>query len=129
MPPERPLLTIAIPTYNRSRYLAELLEVLQPQLSDELRVELLIADNASTDETPALCKRLIDGGLACRYIRNAANIGADANFLLCFSEARGKYVWLLGDDDIVLPGALFQDRKASESIELFSYLSLSLSIP
>ena len=47
MPPERPLLTIAIPTYNRSEYLAQLLTALAPQLAREPRVELLISDNAS----------------------------------------------------------------------------------
>ena len=48
----RPLLTIAIPTYNRSEDLAGLLEVLEPQLAEFPQVEVLVSDNASTDDTP-----------------------------------------------------------------------------
>jgi abequosyltransferase len=106
MPPERPLLTIAIPTYNRSEYLAQLLTALAPQLAREPRVELLISDNASPDNTPDLINSFRAKGLSCRYIRNETNIGSDANFLQCFKEAAGKYVWLVGDDDIIAPGSL-----------------------
>jgi glycosyltransferase involved in cell wall biosynthesis len=47
MQPDRPLLTIAIPTYNRSACLTQLLEALRPQLVGESRVELIVSDNAS----------------------------------------------------------------------------------
>jgi len=106
MPPERPLLTIAIPTYNRSTCLAQLLEALLPQLIDESRVELMISDNSSEDDTPAIIKSFQGKGLKLTYRRNDTNIGSDANFLQCFEKASGKYMWLVGDDDIILPGAL-----------------------
>ena len=102
----KPLLTIAIPTYNRAPYLKELLLVLFDQLLDEPRVELMISDNATSDETPAVVDEFVKQGLQLRYIRNQTNIGPDANFLQCFEKARGKYVWILGDDDLVLPGAI-----------------------
>ena len=44
--------------------------------------------------------------LFCRYICNELSICADANILKCFREARGKFVWICGDDDIILTGAL-----------------------
>jgi glycosyltransferase involved in cell wall biosynthesis len=69
-------------------------------------VELLISDNASPDNTPDLINSFRAKGLSCRYIRNETNIGSDANFLQCFKEAAGKYVWLVGDDDIIAPGSL-----------------------
>ncbi|MGA9587348.1 MAG: glycosyltransferase family 2 protein [Terracidiphilus sp.] len=107
MQPERPLLTIAIPTYNRSAFLAQLLDVLAPQLASHRGgIELLISDNASPDETHALVERLRTKGLACNYVRNQTNIGADANFLQCFKLAQGQYVWIVGDDDIIPAGAL-----------------------
>jgi abequosyltransferase len=106
MPPEKPLLTIAIPTYNRSACLTELLEVLMPQLVGEPRVELMISDNASQDDTPAVIESFREKGLKLIYTRNEINIGSDANFLQCFEQANGKYMWLVGDDDIILPGAL-----------------------
>jgi abequosyltransferase len=104
--PERPLLTIAIPTYNRSKCLAQLLEILAPQLAGESRVELVISDNASPDDTSTVIASFRDKGLSLIYDREEKNIGPDANFLKCFREARGKYVWIFGDDDIILPGSL-----------------------
>jgi len=102
----KPLLTIAIPTYNRARYLGELLSTLFDQLISEPRVELIISDNASPDDTPALVKGYLQRGLPIRYLRNVTNLGADANFLQCFEQARGKYVWIFGDDDVIVPGGL-----------------------
>jgi abequosyltransferase len=102
----KPLLTIAIPTYNRAWCLRELLPVLLDQLEDEPRVELIISDNASPDETPSVVEGFVSRGLRVRYIRNAQNIGPDANFVQCFEQARGKYVWIFSDDDLILPGGL-----------------------
>jgi len=103
---DKPLLTLAIPTYNRSRYLRELLSVLHDQVARESRVELIISDNASPDDTPSVVAEFQQLGLPVRYLRNPENIGADGNFLQCFEQARGKYFWLFGDDDVLLPGAL-----------------------
>jgi len=106
MPPEPFLLTIAIPTYNRSGYLARLLESLIPQINGDPRVELMIADNASPDGTQAALEQFRLRGLIFRGIRNETNIGADANFIQCFLQASGRYVWIVGDDDLILPGAV-----------------------
>ncbi|HEV3305049.1 MAG TPA: glycosyltransferase family 2 protein [Candidatus Sulfotelmatobacter sp.] len=102
----KPLLTIAIPTYNRAWCMRELLPVLADELKDEPRVELIISDNASRDETPLVVQDFVARGLTVRYIRNPQNIGADANFLQCFEQARGKYVWIFSDDDLIVPGGL-----------------------
>jgi glycosyltransferase involved in cell wall biosynthesis len=102
----RPVLTIAVPTYNRASCLRELLSGLADQLKNESRVELIISDNASPDETPAVVEGFVAHGLEVRYIRNTENIGPDANFLQCFEQARGKYVWLFSDDDLIIPGGV-----------------------
>ena len=102
----RPLLTIAIPTYNRAELLKELLTLLADQVKAEPRVEVMISDNASPDDTAAVVQDFVARGLPVSYIRNAENIGPDANFLQCFEQARGKYVWLFSDDDLILPGAI-----------------------
>jgi abequosyltransferase len=99
-------LTIAIPTYKRASCLKDLLSVLAVQIKDEPRVELLISDNASPDETPSVVQEFAAHGLCIRYVRNAQNIGADANFLQCFEQARGRYVWLFSDDDLIVPGGI-----------------------
>jgi abequosyltransferase len=106
MQPERPLLTIAIPTFKRAKYLRELLSGLYEQLIARSDVELLISDNSSPDETPFVVAEFIRRGLRIRALRNETNIGSDANFKQCFEQSSGKYVWVLGDDDLVVEGGI-----------------------
>lgn len=103
---ERPLLTIAIPTYNRAPFLKELLEVLAPQLRTVPEIELLISNNCSPDETEDVVNTFRDQIPRLNYVRNSENIGSDNNFIQCFHLATGKFFFLLGDDDILLPGAI-----------------------
>lgn len=112
---ERPLLTIAIPTYNRSKYLAGLLATLMERMQSETRVELLISDNASSDDTCALVAAYQGRGLNIRYIRNAENLGPDRNILQCYEQASGKYVWVFSDDDLIHSQALERVLKALSS--------------
>jgi abequosyltransferase len=107
MEEKQPLLTIAIPTYNR----ASLLDRCLSQLCKQLRgkggeVELIISNNASSDGTEEIVKKYLASGAGIKYVRNGANIGPDNNFIQCFKMARGKYVLLFGDDDIFLDGAI-----------------------
>lgn len=107
-----PLLTIAIPTYNRSGYLKELLDALYPQVAAFPQVEVLLCDNASPDATAALTAaeqaRFVAAGAQLRVHRHPTNIGSDANFASCFRLARGRFFWMCGDDDIIDDGALAQ---------------------
>ena len=102
----RPLLTVAVPTYNRQNFLATFLTAIAPQLAGESRVELLISDNGSPDKTGELVRNFQSKGVPIRYIRNQTNIGGDQNFLQCFELASGKYVWICGDDDVIEPSGL-----------------------
>lgn len=106
MQSSQPLLTIAIPTFNRSSFLNELLLCLFDQCVSNSKIELLVSDNHSADETPNVVNAYIDRGLEVHYLRNPTNLGADRNFLQCFEKAKGKYVWIIGDDDVVVPGAI-----------------------
>jgi abequosyltransferase len=105
---EQPLLSIAIPTYNRAKFLRELLDTLQPQLVDQPHIELLVSDNASPDDTRQVVDHYKQQGMVISYLRNDANIGADANFIQCFEKASGKYLWVFGDDDLLTPNAVAQ---------------------
>lgn len=102
----KPWLSIAIPTYNRSTYLIECLDHLRPQI--EPGVEIVICDNASTDETESSVGQYKTRYpfLEIRYFKNQENLGVDGNFLRCLRESRGNYVHLLSDDDILLPGSV-----------------------
>lgn len=105
---KKPLLTISIPTYNRSTYLAQTLKQLNSELisCNAESVEILISDNASPDDTELVVKTFISNGLAIRYIRNDKNIGSDANIAQCFNLASGNFVLILGDDDLFVDNAL-----------------------
>lgn len=100
----QPLLTIAIPTYNGSKTICNMLDLLLPQCTSE--VEVLICDNCSTDGTSELIRDYILSYPFIRYIKNSSNIGADGNFLKCMQEASGRYIHLLSDDDILIEGSL-----------------------
>lgn len=105
-----PLLTIAIPTFNRAATLDALLRVLEPQLAQFPQVELLVSDNASEDHTPQVTaeaqSRFAAAGLHLQVQRHTSNIGSDANFASCYATARGTFFWICGDDDLIVPGAL-----------------------
>src|SRR5947209_20321845 len=83
----RPLLTLAIPTYNRADCLRELLSGLADQLKNESRVELIISDNASPDETPAIVQEFVALRLRLPYIRNTQKNGSDDNVFRCLKDA------------------------------------------
>lgn len=121
---DRPLLTIAIPTFNRSEYLSRLLQFLTPQLRAESRVELVISDNASTDDTEEVVRRFASAGLLIRYIRNSTNTGPDLNFLQCYEQANGKYLWIVGDDDVIEPFGVRKVLSCLDAAEEYDLLFL-----
>lgn len=99
-----PLVSICIPTFNRSRYLSSLLESLVGQLAGfPYKYELLIADNASPDATQEVVKGFTDS-LPIRYVRHEINIGGYPNWQFVMSQAFGRYLVYLSDDDSILGG-------------------------
>lgn len=102
---QKPLLTIAIPTYNGGKTIRNMLDLLLPQCND-CRVEILISDNCSTDNTESIIASYKEKWNGIIYHRNKVNIGPDANFLQCMKLAEGTFTWLVSDDDIVIEGAV-----------------------
>jgi len=96
-------LTIAIPTYNRCKYLQETLDSILSQITDE--VDIVVSDNASTDETEQVIQKYTKYAFI-HYYRNSENLGMDGNFLNCLNKAKGEYIHLMSDDDIMLPGTI-----------------------
>ncbi|HXF41557.1 MAG TPA: glycosyltransferase [Blastocatellia bacterium] len=97
-----PKVSVCIPTYNTARYLADAIDsVLAQEFTD---FELVICDNASTDETPEICRRYTDSRI--RYVRFAELTNQAGNFNRCLNEARGEFITLLHADDYFLPGFL-----------------------
>jgi len=120
-----PLLSICIPTYNRSKYLREAIESVLEQIDQSKvdKIELVISDNASTDETEAVVSRYIDRHqVRLKYSRNATNVGSDGNILCVVARSSGKYIWVLGDDDLVIDGAidrLLAEIEANKNVDIY----------
>lgn len=103
-----PLITIAIPTYNRVAILQDTLDLLALQDGfHDPHIEIVVSDNASPiDPTPMLEAFQARHGKALVLHRNAANLGIDGNIHQVAELARGRYVLFMSDDDILLPGTL-----------------------
>jgi glycosyltransferase involved in cell wall biosynthesis len=128
--PKQTLLTIAIPTYNRRGLLQETLESVIPQVTDAM--EVLIASNGSTDGTDSLMETYCRKYPFIRYIKRDVNKGIDANIHRCVLESSGKFVHLLSDDDILLPGAvdnIFDKIKRYPESGFFFYNICSFDSP
>lgn len=106
IPSKRPLLSVCITTYNRAGWLGAALKNLERvwPISDD-DVEILVCDNASTDNTPDVVAPYL-ARADFRYIRNPKNVGMLGNLRETALASRGKYVWVVGDDDVLVPGAI-----------------------
>lgn len=112
-------LTIIIPTYNRPRELLRLLGIINSEIEQLQNVDYLdviVRDNSENTETKNLVEQSEFAGKPwLDYRKNAGNVGFDSNVLNSFCEAKGDYVWLVGDDDIIFKNSI---QKVFELIEL-----------
>jgi glycosyltransferase involved in cell wall biosynthesis len=97
-----PLVTIAIPTFNRASLLRGCVASALSQTYEKF--EVLVSDNASTDGTSQVLAEFRDDRL--RTIRQGTNIGLLPNWNACLAEAKGDYVVFLSDDDRASPTML-----------------------
>src|SRR5262245_20674574 len=95
----RPLVTIGIPTRNRSALLKVCVASALAQTYPN--IEVVVSDNASTDDTLATLQEFADPRL--RVVANRENVGHVGNFNRCLNEARGEYFVLLCDDNVIQP--------------------------
>jgi glycosyltransferase involved in cell wall biosynthesis len=95
---KNPRVTIGLPVFNGANYLHRSVQSILDQDFDDL--ELIICDNASTDETESICREFAARDSRVRYYRNEANIGAAPNYNKAFSLARGEFFkWAAHDDE------------------------------
>jgi glycosyltransferase involved in cell wall biosynthesis len=96
-----PLVSVGLPTFNRSTSLGRAIQsVLEQHYSN---IELIISDNASTDGTQALCEDFLAKDKRIRYVRQSLNMGMTANFRAALAHATGDYFMWLSDDDSLEP--------------------------
>ena len=121
-------LSICIPTYNRAPHLMNSLQsIISMRKPKGFQFEICISDNGSNDNTKEIvnnAKKEID----INYNRNESNLGIPRNFLKVVSMAKGEFVWLIGDDDLLLPHTLdtlevlFKNHKTVNFFYINSYL-------
>ena len=96
-----PLISVAMPVYNGEPYIAEAIECVLNQTYPNL--ELVISDNASTDQTEQICRTFAAKDHRIIYIRNATNIGAAKNYNQAFRRTSGPFFRWHNADDLCSP--------------------------
>lgn len=94
-----PQVSVCIPTYNRSDFLTYAVHSVLNQTYDDF--ELIICDDASSDNTPQVVNKFQDSRI--RYIRHPENIGRSRNMRSGFDASQGKYFIKFDDDDGLTP--------------------------
>lgn len=90
-------LSICIPTFNRCDILKQnLMELIS---SENMDFEIVVSDDASTDETFAMVKQINDNRI--KYFKNDINYGAAYNMHLSFLRATAKFMLLVSDEDVI----------------------------
>jgi glycosyltransferase involved in cell wall biosynthesis len=92
-----PKISILVPTYNRSIYLKEALDSIFSQTFTNF--EIIVTDNCSTDNTESIVRAYQDDRLV--YLRSEYNVGAVGNYNRALRAAKGEFIYLFSDDDIM----------------------------
>src|SRR5690349_2607469 len=98
----RPLVSICLPCFNGERFIRETLESVLNQTFKDF--EVIIVDDYSTDRTLSVIQAFADSRI--KVLQNGRNLGMGANWQKVLSCSRGKYVKLLGQDDLLSPECL-----------------------
>jgi glycosyltransferase involved in cell wall biosynthesis len=109
---KRPVITVGMPVYNGEVFLLAALHSILTQTWPDF--ELLICDNASTDRTAEICLDLSASDRRIRYHRNERNLGAAANYNLCFRMSQSRYFKWAAHDDLLAPDYLRRCIRALE---------------
>jgi glycosyltransferase involved in cell wall biosynthesis len=96
-----PLVSIGMPVFNGDKFLAKALDSLLTQTFHDF--ELIISDNASTDQTERICREYAERDSRITYHRNSENMGAGWNIRRVCELARGKYFKWAAHDDFCAP--------------------------
>lgn len=101
---EESLVSVAVITYNSSKYILDTLESIKDQTYSN--IELIISDDCSPDNTLALCRDWVSVN-SCRFTRveiveSKVNTGISANMNRAYSACRGVWIKPIAGDDVLL---------------------------
>ena len=96
------------------------------------KFEICVSDNASIDSTDEIIKNIKEHTtVRINYQKNQSNLGFDLNMIQAVDMASGDYCWLLGSDDIALPGSLdflLQQIQSGYDIYLFNRIDCDIDL-
>src|ERR1700733_674016 len=96
--------SICLPVYNGANYLAQAIESALAQKYEDF--ELLISDDCSTDETPAIVERYAKQDSRIRHWTNASQQKLFGNYNACIEKCTGTYIKLFAHDDLFDPSLI-----------------------
>lgn len=104
-------LSILLPVYNVELYLAECLDSILEQIGGDDGIEIIIVDDASTDESRSVARQFCDHfPQQVRLVCHNQNEGVSAARNRLLDEARGEFIWFIDPDDYILDGAMSELR-------------------
>lgn len=110
---DKPTVSIGLPVFNGEKYLEATLDSILLQTYQDF--ELIISDNASTDQTQRICRAYAAKDRRIRYFRNEKNLGASKNFNRVFELSSGQYFKWAAYDDIIHPDYLLKCIKVVDT--------------
>lgn len=105
------VLTIAIPTYQRPKYLTHAINSAINQKTHSLKYEILVINNDPSSDLSDIVNVYSYSNVPIRFISNKINLGMVGNVNKCVLEAKGKYIAFLHDDDLLLPNYISEIEK------------------
>lgn len=125
------ILSIYIPTYNRSNKVANQLEFLICEIDkisaiEARKIEIIVNNNCSTDDTEEKVFEIIKE-TRIKYHANNINLGIVGNAYAALEHTHGKYVWIISDDDILHEGIIKRTLEIIEGNSHISYIFLNYS--
>jgi len=111
---QQPWLSILIPVYNVEPYLRECLDSVLAQSLEG--VEIVVVDDASTDGSARILAE-VQAASGSRLVlhRHAQNSGISATRNSLIDASRGRHLWFLDSDDVIMPGAVAGARQALQT--------------
>ena len=99
-----PFVSVGMPIFNGARYAPAAIDSVLAQTFGDW--ELVICDNASTDDTESLCRSYAQRDPRIKYFCNPENLGAHPNYGLAFARSQGRYFKWAAHDDVLQPAYL-----------------------
>ena len=122
--------SICIPTFNRTIHLNNCLKSIRMAKKDsKIKFDVCISDNNQNNSNKKIVQKY-KKFFKIKYYKNKNNIGRSLNMLKAVSLSKSDFVWLVGDDDLILPNSILRIKKILDkhNIDFLYVNSFSLNI-